>query len=89
MNIIRFNTENSSYELNNTTGYIRRLSGIKDPTPRQGPDGEWKKLKEIANVEVGKCAIIVWEILTTHGEIVLRTTMTSEIKNITKNKVQD
>lgn len=37
-----FKTLNSTYELDRENSRIRRLEGLDAPTPRQGPDGEWK-----------------------------------------------
>ncbi len=37
-----FRTRNSIYEIDEANSSVRRLEGVKDPTPRQGPDGEWK-----------------------------------------------
>jgi hypothetical protein len=41
--IICFSTKTGSlYELNPDDQLIRRLSGVKDPAPRQGDDGKWQ-----------------------------------------------
>lgn len=37
----------SLYEVDHANNRIRRLSGLKDPTPRQGKDGEWKNFHAI------------------------------------------
>jgi hypothetical protein len=34
-------TVNSVYEINEADHLIRRVSGVNDPTPRQGPDNVW------------------------------------------------
>lgn len=40
---MKFITQSGSvYEVNSDSKKIRRLSGVKDPTPRQGKDGEWR-----------------------------------------------
>jgi|GEM_PF-4829879 hypothetical protein len=35
-------TQNSTYEVDWDPCRIRRLTGTADPTPHQGPDGEWQ-----------------------------------------------
>lgn len=39
---MKFKTVYSVYELDLEGKRMRRLEGENDPTPRQGPDGEWK-----------------------------------------------
>lgn len=41
--MIRYQTQFSTYEVDEERKLIRRLDGVNDPTPRQGPDGEWKQ----------------------------------------------
>lgn len=54
-----FLTETGSvYEIDEVGRRIRRLSGVKDPTPRQGKDGEWKSY--FSTAMVGKNFLIVW-----------------------------
>ncbi len=67
-----FNTQNSAYEVEE--GIIRRLSGVNDPTPYQGPDGEWKEYLSITSVEVGLPVVIHW-----HDE---KHTVTSPVKTV-------
>ena len=60
--MIIFQTKSGSvYQLNNDSKQIRRLSGIVDPQPRQGKDGEWKSFIEIIGPTVGSCTYIFWD----------------------------
>jgi hypothetical protein len=43
----------SSYELDAAHQRVRRLSGPKDPQPRQGADGEWKAYVVIMRLSDG------------------------------------
>lgn len=84
---IKFKTTSGSvYELDSKNNQIRRIQGLLDPTPRQGPDGQWKKYKGITPVEKGKNLIITWNIdhdcPEYSGLSALRTTMTSPIEDI-------
>ena len=76
---MQFFTENSLYEVDLNSNMIRRLTGSKDPTPRQGKDGEWKHFVSISNIEINTCALIVWAI-TEDGTN--QATMTSPITKI-------
>ena len=60
---MQFFTENSLYDVDLEKKQIRRLTGVRDPTPRQGRDGEWKTYVSISNIAVKECALIVWNIL--------------------------
>jgi hypothetical protein len=56
-----FRTESGSiYELDRAGEQVRRLEGQKNPTPRQGPDGEWKKFSSCSEVRVGHPVLIQW-----------------------------
>lgn len=58
-----FHTESgSTYEVDVINKKIRRLNGAKDPTPRQGRDGEWRDYSYLwpSPLRVGEMAIIVW-----------------------------
>jgi hypothetical protein len=60
---MRFTTFSGSvYEVNTDSKQIRRLNGVKDPTPRQGPDGQWRAYRELVPdpVKVGLGVVIVW-----------------------------
>lgn len=52
----------SLYEVNTDSKQIRRLNGAKDPSPRQGKDGEWRSYLAIYPnpVKVGTGVIIRW-----------------------------
>jgi hypothetical protein len=75
---MRFRTGNSLYEVDTIGKRIRRLNGTFNPTPRQGPDGEWREFLDILNLQESQSAIIIWGV---SGDT-LKTTMTSEIKEI-------
>lgn len=58
--MIRFQTMSGScYEYDDERRRIRRLIGLKDPTPRQGEDGQWKNVKSV-QIILGEPAIIFW-----------------------------
>lgn len=41
----------SVYQVDPEGMRVRRVTGEKEPTPRQGPDGEWKEYKSTSVVE--------------------------------------
>jgi hypothetical protein len=47
---VNFKTGNSTYEVDWTNKLIRRLQGVRAPTPRQGEDGQWKAFASITPV---------------------------------------
>lgn len=60
---MRFTTASGSvYEVNTDSKQIRRLNGVKDPTPRQGQDGQWRAYDEIFPdpPKVGSSLVIKW-----------------------------
>ena len=59
--IISFKTQNSSYELDMSLRRIRRLSGLYDPTQRQGKDGDWRAFLTIAGPFIGLPCLIVYD----------------------------
>ena len=63
----------SAYEVDGVERRVRRVLGDKPPTERTGTG--WRSYREI-QVEVGKPALILWEI-TADG--VLQTTVTSNV----------
>jgi hypothetical protein len=75
---MKFNTENSAYEINKKTKQIRRLSGVSNPTPRQGKDGEWKKYESISEIKLNYPITIIWCV----EEGIIKTTVTSNIVKI-------
>jgi hypothetical protein len=82
--IIFFTLSGSSYEVDQENNRIRRLAGTKDPTVRQGNDGEWKDYKHLSFSEDG--VLIVWNI-DDHG--ISKTTMTSPVvKVVNKSAMQ-
>ena len=52
-------TVNSVYEVNEAEHLIRRVSGVNDPTPRQGADGDWRVFASIAPFRGG--LLIMWD----------------------------
>lgn len=55
-------TESGSvYEVDHDNKRVRRLSGVKDPTPRQGKDGEWKTYVELNTELFPGCLFFIWE----------------------------
>lgn len=54
----------STYEVNTDSKQIRRLTGVNDPQPRQGKDGEFKSYKELL-LKLNTSAIICWDPATT------------------------
>lgn len=60
---MKFTTVSGSvYEVNTDSKQIRRLKGAEDPTPRQGPDGQWRAYKDLIPnpVKVGSGVVIMW-----------------------------
>ena len=58
---MKFTTYSGSvYEVNTDSKQIRRLNGVKDPTPRQGPDGQWRTYSDITPIKVGSSVAIFW-----------------------------
>lgn len=61
---MKFTTASGSvYEVNTDSKQIRRLNGVKDPTPRQGKDGQWRAYEEIFPdpPRVGASLVIKWD----------------------------
>lgn len=60
---MRFTTASGSvYEVDTAKKRIRRLNGVKDPTPRQGKDGEWRSYRQLHPdpIKVGSGVVILW-----------------------------
>ena len=74
--LMLFTTDNSTYEVEGSR--IRRLEGVRGPTPRQGVDGEWKSFHAISEIAVGCSVIIVWRIV----DGVAQASQTSSIRRI-------
>ena len=51
----------SLYEVLPTAKVCRRLHGNVDPTPRQGPDGEWKHFHNRVYIEEGSPMVFDWD----------------------------
>lgn len=68
----------SLYEIDEESKRVRRLHGVKNPTPRQGQDGEWHTYESMGT-GLGGGALFVWSIDNTDDGAVARTTQTSTI----------
>lgn len=80
--MIKFETITGSlYEVDFDKNQVRRLIGLKDPTPRQGTDGNWKQFKSCTEIIPGSSVIFVWNIII-NNELIAKTTMTSPVKKI-------
>lgn len=66
----------SNYEIDLENSQIRRIEGTHEPTPRQGPDGIWKKYDTLGSIEVGKPLLIVWAVV---NGTVAQSTITSPV----------
>ncbi len=72
----------SLYEWDEKNKQVRRLSGVKEPTERQGADLEWRAYEEIM-LAVNRSMIIVWSSHSDNGgELICKTTQTSSIEAI-------
>lgn len=81
---MKFKTRSGSwYELDIESNRVRRLIGVKDPTPRQGSEGEWKQLHQPAHVVIGSGAMFVWN-CTPEG--IYQTTVTSTVIEILEDE---
>lgn len=86
--IIHTGTE-SIYEVDTKNKRVRRMTGARNPTPRQGKDGEWRDYTSISPdpPSVGNRLLIVWDSKTTpllegSAEGDVPTTMTSVVMKI-------
>ena len=84
--MIKFQTESGSlYELDEENCRVRRLLGVKDPTPRQGQDGEWTQFTEASAVIVGEPVAFLWSmgsVDSNGGFVIAKTTLTSSVTKI-------
>jgi len=85
---MKFVTNSGSvYEVNTDSKQIRRLTGINDPQPRQGKDGEFKSYQELY-LKLNEAAVIFWDPKTTSplnpNRPGVPTTVTSIVKSITE-----
>jgi hypothetical protein len=72
--VVRYKTQFSTYEVDWTNLRVRRMEGQLNPTPRQGPVGEWQNALRIG-VGWGNCLVFVWRI----EDGVAKSTITSQI----------
>ena len=94
---MKFTTASGSvYEVNTDSKQIRRLNGPKDPTPRQGKDGQWRNYSDLAPdpISVGSGVVIFWghdtallaeteeQLKSMGGGIAAPTTMTSNVVSV-------
>lgn len=71
----RVRTDNSTYEIDQEARLVRRVSGLREPSPRQGQDGVWQAYT-FAHIELGQPMVIDY---TGEG----RCTVTSNVLEIT------
>ncbi len=83
--MIRYETENSLYEVDDQKKMIRRLHGTAEPTPRIGTDGEWRPYQDYAQTDVG--LVVVWPWINDNGTV--PTTITSKVVKVTWNSKED
>lgn len=75
MTTMRVLTAYSMYEVDLANNRVRRLAGLNDPTPRQGPDGEWQQCKDIYMTQ-DSTLLFVW---SDNGDGTKRCTETSHV----------
>lgn len=75
--MIRFETQYSTYIVDEENKKITRLESTHAPTPRQGEDGEWKEYTDLHIFKSG--VMIVWG----YDNGMARTTMTSPLTMVT------
>jgi len=91
--MIKFETYSGSlYEVDDDTKQVRRLIGVKNPTPRQGKDGEWKKFTTHSQIVAGLSVCFIWhiesDILSQNmAEIAAKTTVTSPVKKVLDDEI--
>lgn len=80
---IKFETLSGSlYEVDDENRMVRRLIGVKDPTPRQGEDGEWKRFENRTPILENHGVAFVWSWDNESFVPTARSTITSPIKRI-------
>jgi len=78
----------STYEIDLTNKKIRRVSGLNDPTQRQGADGDWRNYDEVipSPIEIDKSVVIYWgkdvPLLSGSPSNAIPVTMTSPVVSI-------
>lgn len=75
---VHVRTRNSLYEVDRENKRVRRLTSNHDPTPRQGPDGEWTSFEEVVGLQPGVSMVIIWS----QEDAVPKTTRTSTIQSV-------
>ena len=79
---MRFTTTTGSvYELDAVNNRVRRISGLHEPTPYQGVDGEWSEYRDTLSAappRIGEPMFFWWD---TVGDT-MRMTMTSPVMAI-------
>ncbi len=50
----------SVYELDEEQKLVRRVTGTRQPQPRQGFDGEWRPYEAVSPVKLGMGVCIEW-----------------------------
>lgn len=87
MPVVVYKTESgSTYEVDYDGKRVRRMSGTKEPTERQGKDGEWKVYEDIIRPTIGHRLAFVWTSESVEdGLTVYRTTFTTPVTHINEN----
>lgn len=84
--MLKFETATGSlYEVDTNNQKIRRLVGIKNPSPYQGKDGHWKYYIDMEDPEVGKSVWILWGLAKGDNPVnsfTGKVTITSPVKKI-------
>lgn len=63
-------TESGSvYEIDLKNHAMRRISGAAAATPRQGPDGVWRKFNSLLPVKLDRCMFVEWIAADLPGEL--------------------
>ena len=83
--MIRYETQNSTYEVNPRKKQIRRLQGTAEPTPRIGTDGEWKAYGLLTLTK--GVLVIAWPWRNDNGS--LPHTITSKVVKVTWHTRED
>ncbi|HEY3670024.1 MAG TPA: hypothetical protein VGN51_03745 [Acidimicrobiia bacterium] len=85
--MIRFWTENSVYEVDQSHSLVRRLAGIRAASAHQGEDGRWQEYAEISEIEIGRPVLLTWG--ASEDGTVLRRTVTSVVVGETDGESGD
>ena len=85
--MIRFNTRNSIYEVNDSLHLIRRVVGLNPPCSSQPADDEWREYKSI-RIRTGEGALVFWADLDDRVTSEAPAIATSVVKSIAEGDLQ-